>query len=162
MADFEPAVTKTLIHEGGATLVDDPADKGGLTRFGISQHSYPELDIRKLTEAQAREIYKRDYWDKIQGDRIARQTVAESIFDSAVNMGPRTAARLTQLALGMEPVDGIIGNNTQALLQQVDEPLFLAQFALAKIARYAHICQRNASQKRFLLGWINRSLGGIA
>ncbi len=162
MAHFEPAVAKTLIHEGGVTLVDDPKDKGGLTRFGISQRSYPAVDIRKLSEAQAKAIYKQDYWDQVKGDRIDDQAVAEAIFDTAVNMGPRTTVRLVQLVLDIESVDGIIGNKTLAVLQQADTSLFMAQFALAKIARYVNICKRNGSQRRFLLGWVNRTLGGIA
>jgi len=168
MANFDTAVVKTLIHEGGATLVDDPKDKGGLTRFGISQRSYPDLDIRNLSEAQACAIYKEDYWDKVKGDRIDDQAVAEAVFDTAVNMGPRTAGRLLQIALGMDVVDGIIGKKTCALLEQnklcwIDErkDLFLADFALVKIARYVHICKRNGSQRRFLLGWVSRTLGGV-
>ncbi len=60
MSDFDTAVTKTLIHEGGSRVTDDPDDRGGLTRYGISQRSYPDLDIRNLTEDQAKEVYKRD------------------------------------------------------------------------------------------------------
>ncbi len=162
MANFEQAVVKTLIHEGGAKITDDPNDRGGLTRYGISQRSYPNVDIRNLSETQAKEIYKADYWDKIQGDAINDQAIAEAIFDTAVNMGPRTTARLVQLALDIEPVDGIIGNQTVASLQQVNNGSFIAQFTLAKIARYVAICQRNSSQRRFLLGWINRALGAAS
>lgn len=161
MATFELAVIKTLIHEGGATLVNDPKDKGGLTRFGISQRSYPDVDIYTLSEAQAKEIYKQDYWDRVKGDRIENQAIAEVIFDTSVNMGPRTTSRLVQMALGMTMVDGIIGNQTLEALRQVDMALFIAQFALSKIARYVNICKRNRSQRRFLLGWVNRTLGGV-
>ena len=45
--------------EGG--LVNDPNDPGGLTKYGISQRSYPDLDIAALTENQARAIYVRDF-----------------------------------------------------------------------------------------------------
>ena len=42
-------------------LVDDPRDPGGLTKYGISQRSYPDLDIAALTEADARAIYVQDF-----------------------------------------------------------------------------------------------------
>lgn len=161
MADFEQAILKTLIHEGGSALTDDPDDRGGLTRYGISQRSYPDLDIRALTEDQAKAIYKRDYWDKVKGDQIADQQMAESIFDTAVNMGPRTAARLAQVAADIEPADGIIGPGSLKALHQTNTELFLAHFSLAKIARYAWICRKNPSQKKYLLGWVNRALGGV-
>lgn len=57
-------------------------------KYGISQRSYPNVDIRNLTEQQAKAIYKRDYWDKVKADDINSQVIAENIFDTAVNMGP--------------------------------------------------------------------------
>jgi hypothetical protein len=36
--------------------------------------------------------------------------------------------------------------------------LFLALYALARIARYRDIVTRQRTQQKFLLGWINRSL----
>jgi len=162
MADFEIAIIKTLINEGGAKITDDPNDSGGLTKYGISQRAYPNVNIRALTEAQARAIYKRDYWDKIKGDDIQSQPVAENIFDTAVNMGARTASRLAQLALGITNADGIIGPQTLGVLHQAEAPTFIAEYTIVKIARYAGICNRNRSQRKYLLGWVNRTLGGIA
>lgn len=162
MADFDVAVSKTIIHEGGARITDDPDDSGGLTKYGISQRSYPNVDIRALTEKQAKDIYKRDYWDKVKADDINSQAVAENLFDTAVNMGPRTASRLAQIALDLQPVDGIIGNQSLGALNAKNEETFIAEYTIAKIARYAHICNRNKSQKKYLLGWINRALGGMA
>ncbi len=162
MADFEKAVAKTLIREGGARIVNDPKDPGGLTKYGISKRAYPNIDVANLTEEEAKEIYKRDYWDRIRGDEISLQAVAENIFDTAVNMGVRTASRLAQLTLGVQPVDGIIGKETLKALNQADEEKFLTEFTLAKIARYAHLCNKNKSLRKFLLGWINRALGEAA
>lgn len=162
MANFDAAVVKTLIFEGGAKITDDPDDRGGVTKFGISQRAYPNLDIRNLTEQQAREIYKRDYWDRVKGDDIQAQEVAEKIFDSAVNMGPRTSVRLAQVALDLEPVDGILGPQTLGALNAKDPELFMAEYTLATIARYAHLCNANRSQTKYLLGWVNRALGGVA
>lgn len=161
MADFDLAIVKTLIHEGGSKVTDDPVDRGGLTKFGISQLAYPDLDIKSLTEDDAKALYKKDYWDRVKGDYIHSQQMAEAIFDTAVNMGVRTSGRLTQLAAEVEPVDGIIGQKTVATVNKKDEELFLAKFAIVKIARYAHICSKNSSQKKYLLGWINRTLGEV-
>src|SRR3954469_15367877 len=96
MADFNAAVAKTLAREGGGKVTEDPSDHGGLTKYGIAQRSYPLLNIRMLTEEQARGIYKSDFWDKVRGDELTDQIVAESLFDAAVNMGVKTAVRLAQ------------------------------------------------------------------
>ncbi len=159
MADFDPAVAKTLIREGGARFTDNPDDHGGATKYGISQRAYPNVDIRNLTEDQAKAIYKRDYWDRVAGDTVKSQSVAENLFDTAVNMGVTTATKLVQMTLEVD-VDGKFGPGTVKAVNAVDEQEFLAEFTLAKVARYAAICNKDRTQSKFLLGWINRSLGG--
>jgi lysozyme family protein len=62
MADFNKSVKIVLQHEGAFS--DQAADRGGKTMYGISQRQYPDLDIANLTEEQAREIYRRDYWQE--------------------------------------------------------------------------------------------------
>ncbi len=57
---FNKAVRIILAHEGG--YVNHPADPGGETNMGISKRSYPDLDIKNLTVAMAKEIYFRDFW----------------------------------------------------------------------------------------------------
>jgi lysozyme family protein len=162
MADFGAAIVNTLAREGGSKFTDTPGDRGGATKYGISQRAYPALDIRNLTEQQARDIYKRDFWDRIRGDDITSQAIAENIFDACVNMGVKTASRLAQTSLSITPADGVIGSQSLTAVNSADEELFIANFTIAKIARYAHICTRDRSQSRFLLGWVNRALGGAA
>lgn len=158
MADINIAITKTLAREGGARYTEIPGDKGGATKFGISQAAYPAVDIKNLTETQAREIYKRDYWDLICGDSIASQMVANSIFDSAVNMGVRTTTKLAQLSVDAA-ADGVMGAGSIALINAMNAEYFLAIFCISKIARYVDICNKDKSQDKFLRGWLNRSLG---
>ena len=85
---FEQCVKFVLDHEGG--YVNHPDDPGGETNFGISKRAYPDLDIKNLTIEEAKEIYKRDYWDKIplthSGDYYSLGS-AMIMFDTAVNMG---------------------------------------------------------------------------
>lgn len=162
MASFNDAIVKTLAREGGAKFTDAASDRGGATKYGISQNAYPNLDIRNLTEQQARDIYKRDYWDRVRGDDIQSQLVAENVFDTAVNMGVRTASKLAQLCIGVTPVDGVVGNDTVAAINGTDEHQFLAAYTVSKIARYADICNKDKNQTKFLLGWINRALGAMA
>ena len=156
MADFNEVIDKTLVNEGG--YVNDPSDRGGETKYGISKRSYPSVDIKNLTTDEAKAIYKRDYWDKVKGDEIASQKVAFELFDTAVNMGVRTSSKLMQGCVGSHP-DGIIGNKTLEAINSVDEELLLLRFKLAKIARYAYITKKRPANKKFLLGWINRTLG---
>ncbi len=66
--NWEKAISFVLKWEGGYS--NDPYDSGGETKYGISKRSYPNLDIKNLTLEQAKEIYKRNYWDKIDGDNL--------------------------------------------------------------------------------------------
>jgi len=64
MTAFDKAFEILIGHEGG--YVNDVNDRGGETRYGISKRAYPHIDIANLTLAQAKEIYRTDYWDKVK------------------------------------------------------------------------------------------------
>lgn len=161
MADFNAAITKTLVREGGSKVTNVANDKGGLTKYGITKASYPNVDVATLTEDQAKDIYRRDYWNPVKGDSITSQIVAESIFDTAVNMGPGTAVKLAQATAGVKLPDGISSQSLVDLINGISDKEFMLQFTIAKISRYASICNKDATQSKFLLGWINRTLGAM-
>lgn len=75
-SNFEQAFKWLMIDEGGYT--NDPADSGGATKYGITIGDYrryiksdatPE-DVKTLTQAQAKTIYKSKYWDAVGGDSL--------------------------------------------------------------------------------------------
>ena len=156
MANFDKAIDKVLVNEGG--YVNDPNDKGGETKFGISKRAYPNVDIKNLTTDEAKAIYKKDYWDKVKGDDIESEYIAYELFDTAVNMGVRTASKIAQAVCEAHP-DGFIGTNTLKLLNGMDEELFVTKYKLAKIARYTYLVKTRPANRKFLFGWINRVLG---
>lgn len=81
---FDDAFDRLIGHEGG--YVNDPADPGGETQWGISKRSYPHLNIRALTRADAKVIYREDFWYRIHAEMLA-DGVAFQLFDFAVNSG---------------------------------------------------------------------------
>jgi lysozyme family protein len=98
----------------------------------------------------------------MRGNEINNQDVADTIFNFGVNAGMGMAIKLAQLIVGATP-DGGIGAKTIEKLNAVpDGQRFKESYALAKIARYAEICNKNKVQSKFLLGWINRTLKGLA
>jgi lysozyme family protein len=57
------------------------------TKFGISAAAYPWIvNIRDLTLDQAKELYRRDYWQAVPGLSPAMRF---QFFDAAVNHGAR-------------------------------------------------------------------------
>lgn len=97
-----------VINEGG--YVNNPHDKGGETKYGISKTTYPDVDIENLTLEQAKGIYKKDYWDRCKCDDLP-DALSVAVFDFAVNSGVKRAIKYLQLCLGVT-ADGIIGHQT--------------------------------------------------
>lgn len=87
---FDEAVAHILRFEGG--YVNDPADPGGETKYGISKRAYPQLDIKNLTVEDAKAIYYRDYWLPAGCDSLPT-AAAFLVFDFAVNAGVERARR---------------------------------------------------------------------
>ena len=170
MADFNPAFEKMLHDEGGMQLTNIPGDRGGQTYAGIARNANPNWTGWALVDRQemggsltsmVREFYRLNYWDRIRGNEIADQQIAETIFNFGVNAGIGLAIKLAQVVAGAVP-DGGMGPKTIELLNRSTAKGFMASYALAKITRYAEICNRNRDQSKFLLGWINRTLKGLA
>lgn len=170
MADFSPAFESMVQNEGGYKLTNVTNDRGGQTYAGIARNFHSDwpgwviidrgdmgnLELSRLV----REFYKTTFWDVISGDAIQQQAIAAAIFDFAVNAGAATAAKLAQLVVSAMP-DGRIGPKTLTALNALDEGVFVLKYALAKVARYAEICNKDRSQSKFLLGWLNRTMKGL-
>jgi len=168
MADFTPAFEKMIRDEGGYVLHNVPGDRGGMTYAGIARNSNPNwqgwafVDRQDFGGATAlvREFYKVNFWDRVRGDGIASQAIAENVFNFGVNTGIGVAIKLAQLIVGATP-DGAIGDKTVERINACPEGTFLPAYALAKISRYAQICNKDRGQSKFLLGWVNRTLAGL-
>lgn len=105
---FDDSIKILFDEEGG--YVNNPADPGGETNFGISKRRYPNVDIKNLTREQAAQMYHSDYWLPLGCDNLPPM-LACNLFGAAVNEGKGTAAKQLQEILGIT-ADGIIGNGT--------------------------------------------------
>ena len=121
---FDQCFDKLISHEGG--YVNHPTDPGGETNYGISKRAYPSLDIKALTLADAKAIYKRDYWDRAQCDQLPSQ-LSYLVFDAAVNSGIGQSIRFLQRAVGVAD-DGSIGPITLSAAKRMDTESLCARF----------------------------------
>ncbi len=166
MARFEKHIDALIRKEGGYKLVDVKHDRGGRTYAGISERSHPDwpgwaaLDegaSPARMEGLVQAVYRDKYWNAIWGDDIDSDLVAEMMFSSAVLSGARRSVRMAQQCSGAES-DGLMGPNTLKAINSMEPDLFEARFTLARIDRYRKICNRDRSQVKFLLGWLNRAM----
>ena len=149
MADlFEVAVDFILSVEGG--LVDDPTDPGGLTKFGISQRAYPNLNIRELTADAAKALYRQDYWNRCSCDKLPG-AIAFVVFDCAVNQGVSASVRMLQRSLNVTQ-DGVIGPATLTAAAAQRPAAIIAEMIARRSLAYAlsPIIASNG------LGWFRR------
>jgi len=163
MAEFEKAIPNVLKWEGG--YVNHPSDPGGATNRGIILTVFkkyaaelgltPDVDgLKKLTEEQAKIIYKRQFWDLMRGDEIRDQQVADIIFDGFVNMG-RNALKIAQRVMG-ETIDGQFGPSTISTLNAASGRIFFDSYKDARVMYYKNLVDKKPSMQVFLKGWLNR------
>ncbi|EKN01110.1 MULTISPECIES: glycoside hydrolase family 108 protein [unclassified Acidocella] len=160
--NFSTCFAFTVGVEGGYTA--DPSDDGNWTggavgagilrgtKYGISAASYPNLDIKNLTAADAERIYRADYWPGIHGDDLPLP-LARVAFDAAVNSGVRRSTIYLQQAAAIY-VDGVFGTKTMAALVKGDA-VRLATDALCYRAIYL---SGLPTWGVFGLGWMRRVL----
>lgn len=185
MAEFIIAYKKTAAIEGG--YVNDPNDKGGETYMGISRRFHPDwegwgiVDAFKNNHAINRGMiiddpdlhehvagfYFDEFWNPLRLNWITSQAIANEIYDTAVNMGPKVAAKILQRALNLLnrdakdyqdiPEDGVIGKETISLTEKYPmSDVLLKVLNGLQFSRYADICERDPSQEANFRGWLTR------
>jgi lysozyme family protein len=170
-------------REGGFS--DHPSDKGGATRWGVTEqvaraygYSGP---MRELPRETAVTIYHRRYWQKPGFDLVWEvfPNLAVEMFDTGVNMGQTVPVKFLQRSLnalnrrgGDWPdmaVDGMLGALTFAALRQFSrergaaaEPVLLRCLDGLQLARYLDITEAREANEDFFFGWVSNRVGALA
>lgn len=166
---LEEMIDDVLRREGG--FVDHPADRGGPTKYGITQATLSAhlgrtatvAEVRRLTRDVARGIYRRDYFAAPRIDQLPER-VQPLLFDSAVNHGPSRAIRFLQrvcndAGFGTIVEDGAVGPATRAAAAAADRAMqdwLTAAVAEERRLFYHQIVEADPGQRVFLAGWLNR------
>ena len=148
MTAFDDAFTKLIGNEGGYT--PGKSDPGGETNWGVSKRSYPDVDIKALTLDAAKAIYRRDFWDRAQCDRLP-PALAFQVFDGAVNSGIGSSIRWLQAAAGVAQ-DGVVGPLTIRAVGDMDAGVMIARYNGARLAFMASLSNFDV----FGRGWARR------
>ena len=165
MADIKKLASFILKWEGG--FVNDPLDRGGATNKGVTiavwkSQGYDKdgdgdidvADLKKITEADAIMIMKKNYWDRWKADTIKSQAIANTLVDWVWGSG-KWGIIIPQRILGVT-ADGLVGPKTIEALNKQDSAKFLEKLYLARFNFLDDIVASNPSQKRFIKGWKNR------
>ncbi|WP_262927375.1 glycoside hydrolase family 108 protein [Phytohalomonas tamaricis] len=165
MIDFDTAFERLIGHEGDLTMnPDDPGNwTGGSkgngelrgTKYGVSAAAYPALNISALTLDDAKEVYRRDYWNRARCDDLDG-AVAFQVFDAAVNHGIGNAIRFLQRAVKVAD-DGIVGPVTLRAVNSYEASTVAFKFNSERLKFYTKLSSFNV----FGRGWANRVAGNL-
>ena len=181
VVDVDNLVDTLIDREGG--FVNNPADKGGPTCFGITEavaraHGYSG-PMRSLPRSEAAAIYRRLYWQRPRLDEVAKRSarLGAELFDTGVNMGPAVAVTFLQRALtalnrngkdyaDLTP-DGRVGPTTLAALdtflkvrgRSSGETVLLRALEALQGERYLRLAERRPANEAFLYGWLANRIG---
>lgn len=162
----EQIIDRIIEVEGG--FVNDRVDRGGATKFGITAgtlgawrgygHAASVEEVRQLSVHEAREIYRQQYIVKPGFAAIDDDGLRAQLVDDGVLSGPRAAITALQIAVGVKP-DGLLGPITVAAANTADALSLRRDLAIARALRLARLVQRDPTQSRFIVGWLDRALG---
>jgi lysozyme family protein len=166
----ERALFAWVVEREGSAFTDHPLDKGGPTRWGITAAALAEdrgvdlqtaaLQVAALSEASARDFYRRKYVDHphLVLREVRPFAAALVVMDGAVLFGRTRAARWAQEATrGLLNVDGRLGPVSRAAIEAVDRHVWLARVQAFRADRHVDRCLDEPSQLVFLKGWLRRT-----
>jgi lysozyme family protein len=170
-------IERVLDTEKG--YVNDPADSGGETNFGITVAVARAFGyhgaMKDMTRADATTIYRTRYWTQPKFDQINSidAKLAFILFDTGVNMGQATGVTYLQRCLNVLNLDaslfpdistdGGIGSMTIAALNAYVKARGTAGLRILRDmvkhlrgASYITQAENKSSQERFEYGWQTR------
>ena len=197
MAQFEPAFQRTVGYEGGYadnpkdkggetykgvarkrhakwpgwSIIDTYKQANGITTRATSQQArmLSGLLARDMSvQTLVTELYRTEFWNKIMGDSIPSQAIANELFDSAINAGPKPAVEILQKALNLfvPPgsqlrTDGAMGPTTLGVLQgrlarPIDAQALLSAMVVYRGMRYIGLINKDETQRVFAVSWFSR------
>lgn len=179
-ANVDQLLTALQQREGG--YVNNPADKGGPTNFGITEQVARAFgfrgDMRSLPRDMALDIYRKRYWSRPHFDEVGMRypRLAEKLLDCGVNMGPKVAARFLQVALNAlnrqarqypdVDLDGDLGEMSFEALDSYHavrgadgETVLLRAVDALQGARYIELTQTRPANEEFIYGWLLNRIG---
>lgn len=154
-----------IISREGSRYTNDPVDRQGPTRWGITlatlrQYHHDDAvtaeEIMALTEHEAREIYRSMYVERPGFTQIKSDNLRAFMVDWGVNSGPRTPIKAAQKRLGITP-DGILGPLTAYKINAAIAHSLYDALINDRADFYHAIVVNDPSQQRFINGWMARN-----
>ena len=155
---WDHLISRVLAREGGWS--DRTEDKGGPTNMGITLGTFAAwkgkdlsktigndrtelvLDLKSMTEGEARSIYLQRYVKDTGLELLASDALQEAMFDWVVNSGPKwpIMALQRELAVG---ADGVLGPTTAEAAAKKDGNRLAMRVCFARVEFIANWMRRD-------------------
>lgn len=154
---FEEALKQLLEHEGGYS--NHPKDPGGPTKYGITIHDYKLYikakgtaeDVKNLSVDQARDIYRRKYWDALACYSLP-SGVDYAVFDYGVNSGIGRSGRVLRRLLGLPDTTHKVDETVLSKVNKKDPQDLIEEITQERLKFLKSL----RTWKYFGKGWNNR------
>jgi lysozyme family protein len=171
MANYKNIIPFIRKVEGGlskaqtdmARLHPVPDGSGYHTNKGITWQTWSSVfgsdanSIKRfyaMSDADWESIYKNLYWDKINGDNINSQRIADTLVNWAWGAGLYPPISTIQTLVNTKP-DGNFGNNTLGLVNSSDEPTLYEKLKNSAYNWFSNLGNKPAYAAN-KAGWLNR------
>jgi lysozyme family protein len=165
--ELDQVVARIVAREGG--FVNNPADPGGATKYGITIDTLSSwrdgapvtpADVAALTIDEASSIYLHDYILMPGFDALPSLDLCDLATDSGVLFGREVGAKWVQIAVGGLTVDGNLGPKTRAALEALTVAQARQVYLKICAIRFREIGRQITAKPVkaiFAAGWLNRS-----
>lgn len=164
-------ITDVLRREGGVKYFNVPGDRGGPTKAGITlarlrSERGPHITaehVKALTESEIRKIYEDAYYWRPRINRLP-DYIEHVVMDYYVTSGGWAIKSLQRMLnkFGYKcDIDGAIGPQTVRLMYdlcaRVPAHVVVNAYCEERARFYRAIVASDASQAKFIKGWLNRA-----
>ncbi len=146
----------------GSVPTDDPVDRGGVTRWGITlptlRRVKPEAthgDVWALTRDEAVAVYLDLFVREPGFFQIADWRLRLVVVDSGIHSGTMRATRWLQAAVGAT-VDGLGGPETFEKTSVLPADMIRERVLASRVRHIGRLIQKDRTQARFSAGWMDR------
>ncbi|MEI6507883.1 MAG: glycosyl hydrolase 108 family protein [Bacteroidota bacterium] len=171
MAKFNVMFNQTIHPKGGYAKYSYKGD--GEVYKGINRKAYPDwkgwilidlvktqltfpanLDYNILVQDEVISFYQINFWDKMNGDKILNQNIADTIFEYAINVGLVECIKYTRYVLNIEPgeeMDNAVING----LNNVNADFFISEFLKTRNRKHNETYKMKKLTGKYFTNWYN-------
>ena len=157
-------VNHILQAEGWPAYTNHAADRGGPTKGGITLKTLRSIhpaasidDLKKLSEAEARNIYETQYIISPGFGAIRDDLLRWQVVDAGILSGPHRATIWLQEAADAD-ADGVLGPKTITAVNARSAHSVALRFCAARARGLMRIVSTDRQQAIWAAGWMNRCM----